>query len=72
MDYKAAFKRPFTDVKKLSIGALLYMVPTVNILTGLFSSGYLIECSKKSKKGKLPEWDSWKKYFVNGLLMVCI
>lgn len=72
--YAEAILRPFSDWKKLGIGFLLYLIPIVNIITGLFAQGYLVECARSSmkKKKKLPEWTKWGDLFVKGLLVLAI
>ncbi|MDI6737260.1 MAG: DUF4013 domain-containing protein [Nanoarchaeota archaeon] len=70
MDFETAFKKPFTDVKKLLIGILLSIVPIINF----FAMGYMLECAKRAMKkdDALPEWDTWGDYFVKGLLSIVI
>lgn len=74
VDYVAAIKRPFSDFKKLGIGALLYFVPILNIITGLFASGYSLVCAKtaNTRDFRLPEWKNWGDLFVKGLLAFVI
>ena len=67
INYADAFKKPFTDVKKLLIGILLSILPVIN----WFAMGFAIECSglgRNKKSKKMPEWDDWGDYFVKGLL----
>ncbi|MBU0471748.1 MAG: DUF4013 domain-containing protein [Nanoarchaeota archaeon] len=73
-DYKEAIKRPFSDWKKLGIGFLLYLIPIVNIITGFFAWGYLLECSHTSmkKKKELPAWENLGNLFTKGLLGLAI
>lgn len=70
MDYETAFKKPFTDLKKLLIGILLGIVPIVNF----FVSGYVVRTAKNAmeKDSSLPEWQNWGELFVNGLLYMVI
>ena len=70
MDLINALKRPFTDIKKLIIGVILYTLPIVSF----FSSGYLLESLKLSTqcKRELPEWTNYVKLFINGLLALAI
>lgn len=70
MDFETAFKKPFTDVKKLLIGTLLGVVPVVNLVV----SGFSLETAKLSMKGEkeMPEWNEWGNLFVKGLLSVVI
>jgi len=69
-NFGEAIKRPFTDFKKLLIGALFFMIPFVNLITGLFATGYALNGAKTAMKKKyaMPEWADWGKMFVNGLL----
>ncbi|MBU1849186.1 MAG: DUF4013 domain-containing protein [Nanoarchaeota archaeon] len=66
VDYVDLIKKPFSDWKKLSIGALFYLIPFINIITGFFGSGYSLTCANKPKK-ELPEWKDFGKLFVLGL-----
>jgi len=71
VDYATAFKKPFTDVKKLIIGILLSILPIIS----WFAMGFAIECSgvgKNKKSKKMPDWDNWGDYFVKGLLSTII
>ncbi len=70
-NYLRAIKRPFSDFKKLSIGALMYLIPFVNIITSFFASGYILNCVKTAmkKEHKLPEWEKFGNLFVKGLLV---
>lgn len=70
-NYSAAVQRPFQDSKKFLVGSLLFMIPFVNIITGLFASGYILECARTAikKQNKLPEWEDWGNLFVKGLLL---
>jgi len=70
VDFESAFKRPFTDIKKLVIGIVLQIIPIVNFL----ALGYQLNCAKTamSKDFKLPEWEDWGKLFVKGLLAIII
>lgn len=70
--YAEAIKRPFSDWKKLGIGGLMYLIPLVNIITGLFAYGYGLLCAKTAKEKKLPEWKNWGDLFVKGLLAAII
>jgi len=70
VDFETAFKRPFTDIKKLVIGIVLQVIPIVNLL----ALGYQLNCARTAmgKDFKLPEWEDWGKLFVKGLLAVVI
>jgi hypothetical protein len=72
VDFTAAIKRPFTDWKKLSIGAAAYIVPILNIILSLFVAGYLLEVAKTAKKKTLPEWKNPGNLFVRGLAVLAI
>ncbi len=69
-----AIKLPFSDWKKLSIGALLYLLPIVSIITGIFAYGYALRAAKLSAQRKfvLPEWNNWGDLFVKGILAFVI
>ncbi|HII15837.1 MAG TPA: DUF4013 domain-containing protein [Nanoarchaeota archaeon] len=70
MDYETAFKKPFTDIKKLLIGIALSILPIVNWLT----IGYMLDTANRSMKrnSELPEWADWGNLFVRGLLATVI
>jgi len=74
MEFGEAVKLPFSDLKKLTIAALMFMIPVLNIITMFFGSGYFLESAKSAMKGKfvLPEWEGWGTLFVNGLLALVI
>lgn len=67
VDYETAFKKPFSDLKKLLVAFLLNIVPIVNLLV----YGYFLEVAKTSGGKKpstsLPDWKNWGNLFVNGL-----
>jgi hypothetical protein len=70
VNYENAFKRPFTDIKKLLIGIVLNLIPIVNFM----ALGYQLKCAKTAmqKKFELPEWDDWVNLFVKGLIALVI
>lgn len=70
MDVINAFKRPFSDVKKLIIGCVLNIIPIVNFL----SIGFIGESAKFSfkKRKELPEWKNWGDLFITGFFMFLI
>jgi len=70
VDYIKAIKRPFLDIKKSGLAALLVWIPIVNFLT----YGYFLECAKLSlnKQKELPEWGNLSDKFVKGLLFIAI
>jgi len=74
VEFVNAIKRPFSDWKKMGIGAAMYLIPIVNWITQFFASGYIINCAKSAMKKdkKLPEWDNWGDMFVKGLLVAVI
>ncbi|MBC8500956.1 MAG: DUF4013 domain-containing protein [DPANN group archaeon] len=74
VNFVEGLKRPFSDWKKLGIGFLLYLVPVVNLITGLFAWGFELECARTAmkKKKELPEWNNWGKLFVRGLSALAV
>ena len=70
VDYLEAIKRPFSDLKKSGLAALLVWIPIVNFLTW----GYFLDCAKLSlsKRRELPEWSNLGDKFVKGLLFIVI
>jgi hypothetical protein len=73
MDFGEALKRPFSDWKKLSLVAVMYMIPVVSFITQFFASGYILTCGKTAmkKQMKLPEWN-FGDAFVKGLVALVI
>lgn len=67
-------KRVFSDsawLKKFAIGAVLSIIPIVNIL----ALGYLYQVFEMGKKGKeltLPEWDDLKLLAIDGLRFLIV
>jgi hypothetical protein len=72
VDYNAAFKKPFLDIKNLAVGILLSILPIIS----WFATGYMLECTGLTKKkvalGKSPEWTDWGDLFVKGFLSFVI
>jgi len=70
VNYEQAFKRPFTDFKKLLIGILLSILPIVNF----FAAGYQLRCASSAlkKKFELPEWKDFGDLFFKGLMLFVI
>lgn len=70
MDFETAFKKPFTDVKKLLIGIVLSIVPILNWLT----VGYMLDTANRTMKrdNELPEWADWGNLFVKGMTGIVI
>lgn len=68
IDYAFALKRPFTDLRKFFIGAVMDAVPVVNII----SYGFILECAGVDKKRrvsrKLPEFRSVVRFFAKDIL----
>jgi len=65
MDFGIAFKKPFTDYKKLILGIALSIIPIVRWI----AMGYILESSGvgKTKGGQnLPEWQDWGGMFAKG------
>lgn len=70
VEYEKAIKRPFQDIKKLLIGAILSIIPIVNLI----ASGYIIKAAKGTmkKKNDMPEWEDWGNLFTTGLVVAVI
>src|SRR3989338_4031142 len=68
--FGAAIKLPFSSFKKMTIGAVLFIIPIVNF----FSFGYVLTVAKSAMKGKfeLPEWTGWGNLFEKGLVGMII
>ncbi|MDO8660514.1 MAG: DUF4013 domain-containing protein [Candidatus Woesearchaeota archaeon] len=67
MTFVTALKRPFTDIKSLILGAVVTIVPIVNIAL----QGYALSCATK-KGNDLPEWSGFGSLWVKGLLALVI
>ncbi|MTI80355.1 MAG: DUF4013 domain-containing protein [Firmicutes bacterium] len=67
------FSDPTKDEKwivKILIGGLLTLVPILNIITGFFATGYLVQNMYKGTQNEegLPEWSgNWGKHFLLGI-----
>lgn len=74
VNYSEAIKRSFSDWKKFAIGTVLYLIPFLNLITGMFGTGYSLLCAKTAMKKnyKLPEWENWGDLFIKGLLAYVI
>lgn len=74
MNYLDAFQRPFQDLKKLTIGAVLNGVPFLNIITGLFVTGYTAEATRLTlaKKNNLPPWNCFWSLLKKGVLLTLL
>jgi len=62
---KRLFASPSWFVKSV-VGALLLVVPIAHF----FAFGYLYELiarARRGESGELPEWDDWRRLFVNGV-----
>lgn len=71
VDYNLAFKKPFSDFKKLIIGVALNIIPIVNLI----SYGYILESSdiKNNKQTEnMAEWEDFSGFFIKGLLSFII
>jgi hypothetical protein len=72
VNYIDSFKRPFLDTKKFLIGALLSIIPIVNLI----AVGYYINSVKSVTKAKpsfkLPEWKNYGDLFILGVVSVVI
>ncbi|MEK6963958.1 MAG: DUF4013 domain-containing protein [Nanoarchaeota archaeon] len=74
MNYLDAFQRPFQDLKKLTIGAVLNGIPVLNILTGLLVTGYTAEALRitLAKKNSLPPWQHFLDLFKKGVFLTLL
>ncbi|MFH0929038.1 MAG: DUF4013 domain-containing protein [Candidatus Aenigmatarchaeota archaeon] len=65
VNYESAIKKPFTDVAKLIIGAIVSIIPIVNWI----ATGYALESSglgKTKTSKKMPEWKNIGNLFIKG------
>jgi hypothetical protein len=65
--YDLAFRKPFTNWKKLLIGILLSMIPVVR----WFAKGFIFESSgvgKTKSLERMPEWSDWGGLFFKGFV----
>ena len=67
MSFGNALHRPFTDWKKLGIGALVTLVPILNFAT----FGYALRCAN-TKKDDLPDWSEFGELWVSGIVALII
>lgn len=72
INYEDAFKKPFSDFKKLALAIILNILPIVNFIV----YGYLLEVARSSAGKKpgnsLPEWKNYGSLFLNGLFSFII
>ncbi|MFH1210692.1 MAG: DUF4013 domain-containing protein [archaeon] len=72
VDYNAALKKPFLDVKNLIIGILLSILPIIN----WFAMGYILECTGLTKRkvslDRSPDWTGWGSLFAKGFFSFVI
>ena len=72
VDYMAAIKKPFSDMKTLGIGTVLGAIPLVNILV----SGYILKVAEDTikKKNALRKWaiDDVIDYIVKAIMAIII
>jgi len=77
IDVISAIKRPFTDIKHLIIGLILFNIPIVNI----FTPAYFFRCIRGTYLGHtfLPDWNDvkdllkdWLEMLMIGLLFISI
>lgn len=72
IDFVKALKRPFSDTKSFLIGALLGIIPIVNLTVigyTLTSTGFTKE---EVKRDSLPEWKNYGDLFMRGLVAAII
>lgn len=74
VQYRLFVVLPFREWRKLIVGSVLYMIPFIGLITGLFANGYGIAFARNVMQGRvdLPEWTQWKSLFIDGLLMTLI
>jgi hypothetical protein len=70
-DIVAAIRRPFDDLQKLALGTACYLVPVLNVITGLFATGYAFRCAR-DPTGAMPDWDDLGELFKQGLIAFII
>jgi len=71
--YIEAIKRLF-HLKELLIGLLFLAIPFVNIVTGIFASGYIVESARMAlhKRKGLPKWKHLGELFIQGIMISII
>ncbi len=66
--FLSAIKRPFTNLLRLVVGAILFLLPILNF----FVFGYFVECARSAFKGN-PDMPKWRwKLFIDGLVIFFI
>jgi hypothetical protein len=68
IDFVEALKRPFSDAKKVLTGAVLGIIPIVNLTV----VGYALNSTREEEKGGLPEWKDFGDLFKKGLMAAVI
>lgn len=68
VNYMQALKRPFTNIGRLVIIFILYLIPIVNFI----AFGFFLECAKNYKDKKMPELKNFGSLFIRGLLSLII
>lgn len=71
VDYNLAFKKPFSDFRKLIIGIVINIIPIVNLI----SYGYILESSdikRREQSDTMSEWEDFSGFFIKGLLSFII
>jgi len=77
MDIAGAFKRPFTNLKNLIIGLIIFNIPLINI----FAPAYFFRCIRGTYMGNtsLPDWNNirgllkdWLVMFVIGIIFLSV
>lgn len=71
MHYIRSIKRPFTEANKFMAGSALFMIPFMNIITGLFGYGYILKAVREAtnKDFKLPEFTHPHVMFLEGIIL---
>ncbi len=64
-----AVKLPFSNGKKLLFGGLMFVVPFLSVITGIFAFGYVLQTARNVMQNSftLPEWKNWGTLFIEGL-----
>ena len=61
---------PFSDWKRFLVGALMYLVPLLSLVTGLLAIGYVFRATREFQKGNymLPQWTDFRGIIIEGVL----
>ncbi|TRO49072.1 DUF4013 domain-containing protein, partial [Candidatus Bathyarchaeota archaeon] len=72
IDFVEALRRPFSDTKKFLTGAVLGIIPIVNLTVVGYTMNSTGLTEEKAEGGGLPEWRNYGDLFKKGLMAAVI